>query len=41
VQCEDIVLEDTNVAKTIVEFVAHAAIEKLVLGATSKGGFVR
>ncbi|KAJ0965557.1 hypothetical protein J5N97_026695 [Dioscorea zingiberensis] len=41
VQCRDVVLEDSDVAKAIVEFAAHAAIEKLVVGAASKGGFVR
>ncbi|KAH7671652.1 Non-specific serine/threonine protein kinase protein [Dioscorea alata] len=41
VQCKDVVLEDTDVAKAISEFVAHHAIEKLVIGATSRSGFVR
>ncbi|KAJ0984146.1 hypothetical protein J5N97_002502 [Dioscorea zingiberensis] len=41
VQCKDVVLEDTDVAKAIAEYVAHSAIEKLVVGATSRGGFVR
>ncbi|KAM0933717.1 putative protein kinase RLK-Pelle-RLCK-IXb family [Dioscorea sansibarensis] len=41
VQCKDVVLEDTDVAKAIAEFVAHHAIEKLVIGATSRSGFVR
>lgn len=35
------VLEDSDITKAIVEFAAHAAIEKLVVGAASKGGFVR
>lgn len=34
-------LEDVDAAKAIIEFVSHAAIEKLVVGASSKGGFVR
>ncbi|ONK70170.1 uncharacterized protein A4U43_C05F30990 [Asparagus officinalis] len=41
IHCEDVVLEDSDVAKAIVEFVSQAAIEKLVVGAPSKGGFVR
>ncbi|KAM0943231.1 putative rossmann-like alpha/beta/alpha sandwich protein [Dioscorea sansibarensis] len=41
VQCRDVVLEDSDITKAIVEFAAHAAIEKLVVGAASKGGFVR
>ncbi|XP_073011369.1 U-box domain-containing protein 35-like [Typha latifolia] len=38
---KDVVLDDTDIVKAIVEFVAYAAIENLVLGAPSKGGFVR
>ena len=34
-------IEDTDVAKAIVEFVWQTAVEKLVVGAPSKGGFVR
>ncbi|RZR78240.1 hypothetical protein BHM03_00003520 [Ensete ventricosum] len=41
VRCKDVLLEDVDAAKAIVEFVSHAAIEKLVVGASSKGGFVR
>lgn len=41
VHCRDVVLEDSDITKAIVEFAAHAAIEKLVVGAASKGGFVR
>ncbi|RLM79999.1 U-box domain-containing protein 35-like [Panicum miliaceum] len=41
IQCKDVVLDDHDVAKSIVEFAAHAAIEKLVVGATARGGFVR
>ncbi|XP_026658157.1 U-box domain-containing protein 35 isoform X1 [Phoenix dactylifera] len=41
VQCKDIILEDTEIAKAIIEFVSHAAIEKLVVGAPSKSGFGR
>ncbi|XP_074565005.1 U-box domain-containing protein 52-like [Curcuma longa] len=41
VHCKDIVLEDTDVAKAIVEFVSQSSIEKLVIGASPKGGFYR
>ncbi|XP_020108087.1 U-box domain-containing protein 51-like isoform X2 [Ananas comosus] len=41
IHCKDVVLEDTDIAKAIIEFAAHAAIEKLVVGAPSKGGFIR
>ncbi|KAL8051819.1 hypothetical protein ABFX02_06G173200 [Erythranthe guttata] len=40
INCFDVVLEDTDVAKAITEYVAHAAIENLVLGA-SRHGFIR
>ncbi|GER42546.1 kinase [Striga asiatica] len=38
--CFDVVLEDTDIAKAITEYVAHAAIENIVLGA-SHHGFIR
>ncbi|URE00277.1 U-box domain-containing protein [Musa troglodytarum] len=39
VRCKDVLLEDVDAAKAIIEFVSHAAIEKLVIGASSKGRF--
>lgn len=41
IQCRDILLEDTDVAKALIEFVTHSAIENLVVGASSKNGFLR
>ncbi|WOL13834.1 U-box domain-containing protein 52-like [Canna indica] len=41
ISCKDVLVEDTEVAKGLIEFVTHAAIEKLVIGAPSRGGFVR
>lgn len=41
IHCKDVVLDEHDVAKSIIEFSAHAAVEKLVLGATARGGFVR
>lgn len=41
IQCKDVVLDDHDVAKSVVEFAAHAAIEKLVVGATTRSSFVR
>ncbi|CAN0859422.1 U-box domain-containing protein 52 [Linum grandiflorum] len=41
IQCIDIVLEDSDVAKALIEYATQMAIETLVLGATSKGGFLR
>ncbi|XP_015571170.1 U-box domain-containing protein 52 isoform X2 [Ricinus communis] len=40
VQCLDIVLEDQDVVKGLVEYVSYAAIENLVIGA-SRHGFIR
>ncbi|KAF0902014.1 hypothetical protein E2562_011840 [Oryza meyeriana var. granulata] len=39
IQCKDVLLDDHDVAKSITEFSALAAIEKLVVGATARGGF--
>uniref|UniRef100_A0A0E0L8V0 RING-type E3 ubiquitin transferase n=1 Tax=Oryza punctata TaxID=4537 RepID=A0A0E0L8V0_ORYPU len=39
IQCKDVLLDDHDVAKSITEFSAVAAIEKLVVGATARGGF--
>ncbi|XP_038896597.1 U-box domain-containing protein 52-like [Benincasa hispida] len=41
IQCKDIVLEDTDVAKAIIEYVANTAIENIVVGASAKSGFLR
>ncbi|KAG8059191.1 hypothetical protein GUJ93_ZPchr0002g23096 [Zizania palustris] len=41
IHCKDVVLDDHDVSKAIVEFAAHAAIDKLVVGATTRSGFVR
>ncbi|KAG0491321.1 hypothetical protein HPP92_004719 [Vanilla planifolia] len=38
---KDVILEDTDIAKAIVEFVSQATVDKLVVGAPSKGTFVR
>ncbi|EPS60810.1 hypothetical protein M569_13994 [Genlisea aurea] len=40
IHCFDVILEDTDVAKALTEYVAHAAIENLVLGA-SRHGFIK
>ncbi|KAK8551100.1 hypothetical protein V6N13_119588 [Hibiscus sabdariffa] len=37
----DVVLEDSDVVKALTEYVSYAAIEKLVLGAPSRSGFMR
>ncbi|KAJ8500012.1 hypothetical protein OPV22_010564 [Ensete ventricosum] len=40
VNCVEIVLDDTDVTRAVVDFVAQAAIDKLVVGA-SRSGFIR
>ncbi|KAJ4792098.1 Kinase protein with adenine nucleotide alpha hydrolases-like domain [Rhynchospora pubera] len=37
VTCNDIIIDDTDVAKAIVDFITQAAIEKIVLGASPRG----
>ncbi|GAU34848.1 hypothetical protein TSUD_259280 [Trifolium subterraneum] len=41
IQCLDVLLEDTDVVKAITEYVSHAAIENLVIGSSSRHGFIR
>ncbi|KAG6509625.1 hypothetical protein ZIOFF_027625 [Zingiber officinale] len=41
VGCKDVIVEGIDVAKAIIEFVTVAAVEKLVIGASPKGGFIR
>ncbi|KAK3015905.1 hypothetical protein RJ639_007641 [Escallonia herrerae] len=41
IHCLDIILEDTDIAKALTEYVSYAAIENLVLGASSRHGFIR
>ncbi|XP_038886010.1 U-box domain-containing protein 35-like isoform X4 [Benincasa hispida] len=39
--CKDIIVEDLDVAKALIEYVTQAGIENLVVGSTSKSGFLR
>jgi hypothetical protein len=39
IQCMDVVMDDGDVAKAVIEFAANGAVEKLVVGASSRGGF--
>ncbi|CAM8975697.1 unnamed protein product [Rhodiola kirilowii] len=41
IQCRDVILEDQDIAKAIAEYVGLAAIEHLVVGASSRSGFLR
>lgn len=41
IQSFDVILEDVDIVKAITEYVSYAAIETLVLGASSRHGFIR
>ncbi|KAL2503299.1 Protein kinase protein with adenine nucleotide alpha hydrolase-like domain [Forsythia ovata] len=41
IQVDEVCLEDTDVARALCEYVKQNSIENLVMGATSRGGFVR
>ncbi|XVF74923.1 hypothetical protein PTKIN_Ptkin13bG0149100 [Pterospermum kingtungense] len=41
IQPLDIILEDSDIVKALTEYVSYAAIEKLVLGAPTRSGFMR
>ncbi|PIA43982.1 hypothetical protein AQUCO_01800209v1 [Aquilegia coerulea] len=41
VKCNDVVLEDIDVAKALIEYVSHSAIETLVVGTSAKNGLFR
>ncbi|CAN8284134.1 unnamed protein product [Cochlearia groenlandica] len=41
IQCQDVLLEESDVAKALVEYANQAAIEVLVVGSSNKGGFLR
>lgn len=39
--CKDIVIEDVDVGKALIEYVSQAGIDHLVVGATTRSGFLR
>ncbi|KAL5782850.1 hypothetical protein ACOSP7_007879 [Xanthoceras sorbifolium] len=41
IQCKDVVLEETDVAKALIEYVSQTSIETLIVGASSNKGFLR
>ncbi|GAV78791.1 Pkinase domain-containing protein/Usp domain-containing protein [Cephalotus follicularis] len=41
IQCLDVVLEDMDIVKALTEYASYAAIENLVLGASSRHGFIK
>ncbi|KAJ6673770.1 U-BOX DOMAIN-CONTAINING PROTEIN 34-LIKE [Salix viminalis] len=41
ISCKDVMLEDTDVAKALTEYVNQTLIETLIVGGSTKGGFLR
>ncbi|KAJ6373436.1 hypothetical protein OIU76_027722 [Salix suchowensis] len=41
ISCKDVMLEDTDVAKALTEYVTQTLIETLIVGGSTKGGFLR
>ncbi|CAB79841.1 putative protein [Arabidopsis thaliana] len=41
IQCKDVLLEESDVARALVEYANQVMIEVLVVGSSSKGGFLR
>ncbi|XP_031505618.1 U-box domain-containing protein 35-like [Nymphaea colorata] len=41
INCKDVILEDNDVTKAIIEYVSQATIENLVVGASSRSSFLR
>ncbi|GMI83853.1 hypothetical protein HRI_002054600 [Hibiscus trionum] len=41
IQCKDVVLEETDVAKALIEYVTRAAIEVLVIGASTRSSSLK
>ncbi|XP_034928280.1 U-box domain-containing protein 35 [Populus alba] len=41
ISCKDVMLEDTDVAKALIEYVTQTLIETLIVGGSTKGGFLR
>uniref|UniRef100_A0A803NCS4 RING-type E3 ubiquitin transferase n=1 Tax=Chenopodium quinoa TaxID=63459 RepID=A0A803NCS4_CHEQI len=41
IQCRDIVLEDSDVQKALIEFVTQSAVEVLIMGASSRNSILR
>ncbi|XP_031255082.1 U-box domain-containing protein 35 [Pistacia vera] len=41
INCKDVVLEDSDVSKALIEYVSQTAIETLVVGASGNKGFLR
>ncbi|XP_020224072.1 U-box domain-containing protein 52 isoform X2 [Cajanus cajan] len=41
IHCKDVVLEDVDVSKGLIEYASQYAIEHLVIGSSNKGGFLR
>ncbi|KAE8677921.1 transcription factor MYB1R1-like isoform X1 [Hibiscus syriacus] len=40
IQCKDVVLEENDVAKALIEYATHAVIEVLIIGASTRASFL-
>ncbi|KAK9281671.1 hypothetical protein L1049_004575 [Liquidambar formosana] len=41
IQCNEVILEDMDISKAIIDYISHQTIETLVVGCASKNGFVK
>ncbi|XP_068638498.1 U-box domain-containing protein 52-like [Aristolochia californica] len=41
IQCKDVVLEDTDISRALIDYISHNAIENIVVGASARNAFVR
>ncbi|WMV57070.1 hypothetical protein MTR67_050455, partial [Solanum verrucosum] len=41
IQCYDIVLDDTDVARAVIEYATRTGVEVLIVGASTRGGLLR
>lgn len=40
-QCQEIIIDETDVAKAIIDYVVSQSVDKLVLGASDRNAFTR
>ncbi|KAI4337438.1 hypothetical protein L6164_015856 [Bauhinia variegata] len=41
IQCKDVILEDTDISRALIEYASQSAIEHLILGSSTKTGLLR
>lgn len=40
-QCKEVILNESDIAKAIVDFVIYLAVDKLVVGSSNRNAFTR